>query len=130
MAVTTSQIRDLLNRPRGLNEGTITEILSIRNTQVEKVSRGDNYGVAAENQITTDLKDNAVKMLACMDCLGILIDSVPTYVSEAERSVYDRRYQEQLLMFKERAQEALDLVSHSGVTTFATGKTKTRLESA
>jgi len=51
MAVTTSQIRDLLNRPRGLNEGTITEMISIRNTQVEKVSRGDNYGVAAENQI-------------------------------------------------------------------------------
>ncbi len=36
MAVTTSQIRDLLNRPRGLNEGTITEYITIRTAEVNK----------------------------------------------------------------------------------------------
>ena len=36
MAVTTSQIRDLLNRPRGLNDGTVTEYITIRTAQVNK----------------------------------------------------------------------------------------------
>ena len=36
MAVTSEQIRDLLNRPKGLNEATITEYIIIRTTQVTK----------------------------------------------------------------------------------------------
>jgi len=127
MATTEAQIRDLLNRPRGLNTGMISEMLTIRNAEVDKVARGSRYGVATANQIDTTLKDSAVKMLVCMDCLAILIDTVPAYYSEKEQSVYDRRYQQQLITFEKRAQEALALVSDAGSATFATGKTKTRL---
>ena len=127
MAVTTSQIRDLLNRPRGLNEGMITEMITIREAQVNKVARGDKYGIDDTSQVTTTLKDSATKMLVCMDCLLVLVDTVPAYYSEDEQSVYDRRFQSQIEVFEKRAQEALALISDSGISTFATGKTKTRL---
>ena len=39
MTVTTDNIRDLQNRPRGLNEATITELISIRTAQVNKSAR-------------------------------------------------------------------------------------------
>ena len=38
MAVTNDNIRDLLNRPRGLNDATITEYISIRTEQVKQIS--------------------------------------------------------------------------------------------
>jgi hypothetical protein len=128
MAITTDQIRDLLNRPRGLNEGTITELLTIRTNEVNKVARDSRYlpddTTAA---VTTDLKEGAIKMLTCLDCLNILIDTVPTYYSESERSVYDRRFQEQIKVYQKRADEALALISEAVGSAFATGKSKTRL---
>ena len=43
MAVTTDNIRDLLNRPRGLVEGAISEYISLRTTQVDQIARNANY---------------------------------------------------------------------------------------
>ena len=45
MAVTATQIRNLLNNPRGLIQGTITEYITIRTNQVTKVARGSNYAI-------------------------------------------------------------------------------------
>ena len=63
MTVTVTQIRDLLNRPRGLNEGTITEYITIRTAEVNKKARGANFGVTADNAPTDALKESAIKFL-------------------------------------------------------------------
>ena len=127
MAVTSDNIRDVLNRPRGLNEGTITEMITIRTNEVNKISRGELYGVGATQAPSTELKEGAIKMLVALDCLNILIDTVPSYYSEDQQSVYDRRFQQQILTFQQRADEALALVADAGNSTFATGSSNTRL---
>ena len=75
MAVTSNQIRDLLNRPRGLNENTITEYITIRTAEVNKKARGSKY-IDATNAVTDTLKESAIKFLVCMDCLRVLIDTI------------------------------------------------------
>ena len=77
MAVTTAQIRDLLNRPRGLNEATINEYVTIRTAEVNKKARGANFGVTADNAPTDALKESAIKFIVCVDCLRVLIDTIP-----------------------------------------------------
>lgn len=125
MAVTSDNIRDVLNRPRGLNEGTISELITIRTNEVNKVARGASYNVSSAP--STDLKEGAIKMLVALDCLNILIDTVPSYYSEDMQRVYDRRFQQQILTFQQRADEALALITDKGTATFATGSSKTRL---
>ncbi len=125
MAVTSDNIRDVLNRPRGLNDGTISEMISIRTNEVNKMARGTNYNVSSA--VDTDLKEGAIKMLVALDCLNILIDTVPTYYSEDQQSVYDRRFQQQIVTFQQRADEAVALIAEQGTATFATGSSKTRL---
>jgi len=128
MAVTTDNIRDLLNRPRGLNEGTITEYISLRTTQVTKQARSTLYlADDSVNAVTEAQREVAIKMLVCVDCLSVLIDTVPTYYSEEDRSVYDRRYQEQLKAFQMRANEAVAMISDKGGTAFVVDNTTTRM---
>ena len=79
MAVTSNQIRDLLNRPRGLNENTITEYITIRTAEVNKKARGSKY-IDATNAVTDTLKESAIKFLVCMDCLRVLIDTIHAIV--------------------------------------------------
>tara|TARA_Y100001938_G_scaffold128955_1_gene183295 strand:- start:2139 stop:2528 length:390 start_codon:yes stop_codon:yes gene_type:complete len=128
MAVTSDSIRDLLNRPRGLNAATITELITVRTNEVNKFSRGSLYGVG-ENAVTTDLKEGAIKMLVCLDCLNILIDTVPSYYSESERSVYDRRFQQQIEAFQRRADEAVALIREAEGSAFVVKKTTSRIAS-
>lgn len=125
MAVTSDNIRDVLNRPRGLNEGTISEMITIRTNEVNKMARGTMYNVSSA--VDTDLKEGAIKMLVALDCLNILIDTVPTYYSEDQQSVYDRRFQQQIVTFQQRADEAVALIAEQGTATFATGSSNTRL---
>ena len=78
MAVTTAQIRDLLNRPRGLNEGTISEYITIRTAEVNKKTRqADLFGVTDTYAPDTTVKESAIKFLVCVDCLRVLIDTIP-----------------------------------------------------
>lgn len=128
MAVTSDSIRDLLNRPRGLNAATITELITVRTNEVNKFSRGSLYGVG-DNAVTTDLKEGAIKMLVCLDCLNILIDTVPSYYSESERSVYDRRFQQQIEAFQRRADEAVALIREAEGSAFVVKKTTSRIAS-
>lgn len=127
MAVTTDNIRDLLNRPRGLNEATITELITIRTAQVNKMARGSKYGVDPANAVDTTLKESAIKCLVCLDSLNILVDTVPSYYSEDMQSVYDRRFQQQIITYQQRADEAVTLIAEASGSAFATGSTKTRL---
>ena len=128
MTVTTDSIRDLLNRPRGLNDGTITELITIRTNEVNKVARGTLYGVSA-TAVTTDLKEGAIKVLVALDCLTILVDTVPSYYSESERSVNDRRYQEQIAVYRQRADEAMKMIAEAEGSSFRTKSTTSRLPS-
>ena len=90
MAVTTSQIRDLLNRPRGLNEATISEYITIRTAEVAKKSRKATYVGGTVNNVPDDtLKESAIKFIVAVDCLRVLIDTIPTYVPEKERGTQD-----------------------------------------
>ena len=72
MAVTASSIRALLNRPRGLLDDTITEYISIRTLEVNKVSRSNIYG-EGDHAVTTDLKEAAIKSLVALDCLETVL---------------------------------------------------------
>jgi|TARA_R100001463_G_scaffold19613_1_gene48092 hypothetical protein len=128
MAVTTDNIRDLLNRPRGLVEGAISEYISLRTTQVDQIARNANY-ILPETAVTTAEKEVAIKMLVCTDCLLILIDTTPTFYPEKERGEQDRRFQSQLKVFEKRAKDALDMISEKAGAAFATGNSKSRITS-
>jgi adenosyl cobinamide kinase/adenosyl cobinamide phosphate guanylyltransferase len=130
MAVTTTQIRDLLNRPRGLTEGTISEYLTVRVNEVTKVARGSEYIASTSTALVSDaLKDDAVKMLVCVDCLMILIDTYHSYASENDRGEQDRRFRSQLSAFQERADIALKMISEAVGSGYSDYKTTTRLTS-
>ena len=76
--ITVNTIRNLLNRPRGLNSGTVIEYVNLRNSQVQKKTRQANYvGVTSTNAPSTTDIENAIKLLVCVDCLRVLIDTIP-----------------------------------------------------
>lgn len=130
MAVTTDSIRELLNRPRGLNEATITEYITLRTAEVNKIARGTEYLASdSDNAVTTDLKETAIKSLVCMDCLLVLVNTIPSiYPTDEEQKAVDQRYQHQLKSFTKRADEIKMMISGKGGTAFATKATKTRQE--
>ena len=130
MAVTSDNIRDLLGRPKGLLTVTITEYINMRTNFVDKVARDEINLNDSTNAVSTALKEDAIKMLVAVDCLSILIDTLPGQMSagDLDDSRYqDRWYQYQLDMFRKRAKEALDLVAEAGGTAFAVKSTSSRI---
>tara|TARA_R100000234_G_scaffold77183_2_gene48048 strand:+ start:517 stop:954 length:438 start_codon:yes stop_codon:yes gene_type:complete len=128
MAVTTAQIRDLLNRPRGLNENTITEYITIRTAEVNKKARGALYLATDSTAIVSDtLKESAIKMMVCVDCLRVLIDTLPTFVPEKEQGTQDIRFSQQLRSFEKQALEAIRLIEEKGGSAFKVDATDTRV---
>ena len=129
MAVTNAQIRDLLNRPRGLNEQTITEYVTIRTAQINKITRSSAlYEISDDNQITDVLKESAIKFSVAVDCLNVLIDTVPSYYPQNEQGVNDQRYREQLKRFQAQADEMMAVISDRGLATFHIKAMKTKQE--
>lgn len=64
MAITNDNIRDLLNRPRGLNEATITEYISIRTEQVNKSARNTAFlATDSVNVVTAAQKKVLLRLL-------------------------------------------------------------------
>ena len=118
MAVTTAQIRDLLNRPRGLNENTISEYVTIRTAEITKKARSTGYVGVTVNMPTTALQESAIKMLVCVDCLRVLIDTLPSWVPEKEQGTQDIRFSKQLTSFEKAAQEAVSAIEEKGGTAF------------
>lgn len=128
MTVTTDNIRDLLNRPRGLNEATISEYITMRTEQVNKNSRNTQMLAADSiNVVTTAQKESAIKFLVAADCLRVMIDTIPSYVNENERKEQDIRLATQLRQFELRANEMLALVSEKGGTIYKGKATKTKV---
>jgi hypothetical protein len=131
MAVTATQIRNLLNRPRGLNEETIDEYITIRTDDVNSVARSSTlYGIAEGNEVTDTAKESAIKFLVCCDCLRIMIDTIPSYVPENEQRQQDIRLNAQLRTFEKRADELLARISEGAGTAFVVSKTSSRQETA
>ena len=117
--ITVNSIRALLNHPRGLNSGTIIEYVNLRNTQIAKKSRKANYvGVNSTNAPTTAEIETAVKMVVCVDCLRVLVDTIPAVVPEKEQGVSDIRFNKQLASFEKQAEDALRLIEEVGATAF------------
>ena len=127
MAVTTAQIRDLLNRPRGLNENTISEYLTIRDAEITKKARMTGYVGVTDNAPTTALKESAVKFLVCVDCLRVLVDTIPSWVPEKEQGVQDIRFSKQLTSFEKQALEAMRAIEEKGGTAFDIKATTTKV---
>tara|TARA_B110000858_G_scaffold10706_1_gene11030 strand:- start:1609 stop:2004 length:396 start_codon:yes stop_codon:yes gene_type:complete len=129
MTVTTAQIRDLLNRPRGLNEGTITEYLTIRTAEVNKKARSNTLYGLGDSVGTDDVsKESAIKLLVACDCLRIMLDTIPSYVPEPEQRRTDIRIRAQLTNFEKRADEMLAAIAEVGGSAFVVSNTKTRTE--
>lgn len=127
MAVTTSQIRDLLNRPRGLNEATIDEYLTIRTAEIGKAARSASlYGIASASAVSDTVKESAIKFMTCVDCLRVMIDTIPSYVPENEQRQQDIRLTTQLRSFEKQAQSLLDQISEAAGSAFYVDSISTR----
>ena len=114
MAVTTTQIRGLLNRPKGLNEATITEYISIRTTQVTKMARNDKFlSESSANAVTETQREAAIKFLTCVDCLHRMLprmsDESKTYDSQIRYGHFKREPMKCLPLSQKRAELLLSL---------------------
>ena len=128
MAITNDQIRDLLNRPRGLLEGTITEYISIRTLEVNKSARGVLYlPDGSVNAVTSDLIEAAIKALVAVDCLLVLIDTIPSYYNEEDGRFAEQRFRHQIEKMSKRADDLFAQVREKGGTAFSTKSTTSRL---
>lgn len=131
MAITTDNIRDLLNRPRGLNNATIEEYITIRTEEVNKKARSTEYlATDSANAVSTAQKESAIKALVCSDCLLVLVNTVPSFYPSEEQKAIDQRFQFQLKEFRQRADELLALISGKGGTAFVIDSTNTRQPTA
>jgi hypothetical protein len=118
MAVTSDNIRDLLNRPRGLNNATITEYITIRTAEVNKKARAADYVGVTTNAPTDALKESAIKFMVCVDCLRVLIDTIPAVVPEKDKGTSDIRFNKQLASFEKQAEAAMAAIEERGGTAF------------
>tara|TARA_Y100001938_G_C7823013_1_gene297539 strand:- start:153 stop:548 length:396 start_codon:yes stop_codon:yes gene_type:complete len=131
VAITVAQIRDLLNRPRGLNDATISEYLTIRTAEVNKKARSATlYGLSDSVGNDETVKESAIKMLVACDCLRVMIDTIPSYFPEPEQRRTDIRIRAQLQNFETRANELMSAIAEAGGSAFVVSKTKTRTETA
>tara|TARA_Y100000401_G_C8159255_1_gene143411 strand:+ start:101 stop:487 length:387 start_codon:yes stop_codon:yes gene_type:complete len=128
MAVTTSQIRDLLNRPPNLVEGAITEYINMRTVEADKIARTNTYGIGVDNVVTTANKEEYIKAAVCADVLVILINTLPAHTMPEARQGTDDRFRRQLEQFQLRAAELKALIAEPNAAAFATESTATRQE--
>lgn len=129
MTITVAQIRDLLNRPRGLNDGTINEYITIRTEEVNKSRRSSTlYGLGEGESVSDTQAESAIKFLVCVDCLRVMIDTIPMYVPEPEQRRTDIRLSAQLKSFEAQADRLLSQVAERGGTSFAIDSSNSRQE--
>ena len=61
-------------------------MIHIPTLEIEKKARSSTlYGVSANNAVTTDLKEAAIKALVSMDCLSVMVDTIPSYYPAKDR---------------------------------------------
>ena len=90
------------------------------------------FGCAAGGSTTTNAPttaeiETAIKLLVCVDCLRVLIDTIPAVVPEKEQGTSDIRFSKQLSSFEKQANEALSIIEEKGGTAFSVKKTASRI---
>ncbi len=130
MAITNpsvATIRDLLNRPRGLNDATVSEYITIRSAQITRLRRSATlYGVSAQGAVSDTECESAIKFLVCVDCLRVMIDTIPSYVPEAEQRRTDIRLGSQLKSFESQADLLLSQIAEKGGSAFVIDSSNSR----
>lgn len=128
MAITNAQIRDLLGRPPGLPEGTITEYISMRTNEADAIARTNKYNVSDDHKVSTAEKEDFIKAAVCVDVLTVLIDTLPySTMSMEERQNNDTRFRYQLDTFKERAAVMREIIAEPPAAAFSTHSSDTRM---
>jgi len=128
MTVTTSQIRDLLNRPPNLVEGTITEYITMRTTEADKIARTNSYGIGEDHQVTTAQKEEYIKAAVCADVLVVLVNTLPHHTMPGTREGTDDRFRRQLEQFQMRAGELKAMIAEPNAAAFVVDSSATRQE--
>ena len=128
MTVTTSQIRDLLNRPPNLVEGTITEYINMRTIEADKIARTNSYDIATDNQVTTAQKEEFIKAAVCADVLSVLVNTLPGLTMPDARQGTDDRFRRQLEQFQLRAADLRAMIAEPSAAAFVVDSSATRQE--
>ena len=79
------------------------------------------------NAPTDALKESAIKFIVCVDCLRVLIDTIPAVVPEKEQGTSDIRFNKQLASFEKQAEAAMAVIEEKGGTAFHTNSTDTKV---
>jgi hypothetical protein len=109
-----------------LNDATISEYITIRTEEVNKTRRSSTlYGMNADTAPSDTQTESAIKFLVCVDCLRVMIDTIPMYVPEPEQRRTDIRLS-QLKSFEAQAEKLLSQVAERGGTSFAIDSSNTR----
>tara|TARA_R110000772_G_scaffold188227_1_gene299298 strand:- start:246 stop:632 length:387 start_codon:yes stop_codon:yes gene_type:complete len=128
MSVTTTNIRDLLNRPPNLVEGTITEYISMRTVEANKIARTNAYGIAAANAVSTAQIEEFIKSAVCCDVLTVLVNTLPHHTMGDAREGTDDRFRRQLEHFQLRAADLKAMIAEPNAAAFYVDETVTRQE--
>lgn len=128
MTVTTAQIRDLLNRPPNLVEGTITEYITMRTEEANKIARTSSYGIGTDHQVTTANKEEYIKAAVCADVLTVLVNTLPHHTMMDAKEGTDDRFRRQLEHFQLRASDLRTLIAEPNAAAFAVDSSATRQE--
>ena len=128
MAVTTAQIRDLLNRPPNLVEGAISEYITMRTNEANKIARTNTYGIGVDHVVTETNKEEYIKAAVCADVLVVLINTLPAHTMPDARQGTDDRFRRQLEHYQLRAADLKALIAEPNAAAFATESTATRQE--
>ena len=128
MTVTSTQIRDLLNRPPNLVEGTITEYITMRTEEANKIARTNSYGIGEDHQVTTAQKEEFIKAAVCADVLAVLINTLPHYTMGETRTGTDDRFRRQLEHFQARAADLKTMIAEPNAAAFVVDSSATRQE--
>ena len=96
MAVTTTESRDLLNRPPNLVEGAISEYITMRTNEANKIARTNTYGIGVDRVVTETNKEEYIKAAVCADVLVVLINTLPAHTMPDARQGTDDRFRRQL----------------------------------
>ena len=75
-----TEIRDLLNRPANLVEGAITEYITMRTQEADKIARTGNIRYShQQTQYQLQTKRTTSKPAVCADVLVVLINTLPAH---------------------------------------------------
>ena len=117
----------MLNRPRGLNDGTIDEYITIRSAQITRMRRSATlYGIGEASGVSDTECESAIKFLVCVDCLRVMIDTIPMYVPEPEQRRTDIRLSAQLKSFQAQADILLKAIAEAESSAFAIDSSNSR----